>query len=105
MKKEIFNRGPIACGIFSTKAFHGYKTGVYTEKSYPDITNHIISVVGWGVSSEGIEYWIGRNSWGNYWGEYGFFKIKMHENNLGIEKDCVWGVPSFEAPAYRQVSE
>lgn len=36
---------------------------------------------------------IGRNSWGTYWGENGWFRIQMHHNNLGIEQDCDWGVP------------
>lgn len=59
MKKEIFLRGPISCGIYSTPAFHDYKTGIYFEKDYPSISNHIISVVGWGKNSDGVEYWIG----------------------------------------------
>ena len=33
------------------------------------------------------------NSWGTYWGESGFFRIKMGSDNLGIETDCDWGVP------------
>lgn len=28
-----------------------------------------------------------------YWGENGWFRIKMHHDNLGIETDCDWGVP------------
>ena len=28
-----------------------------------------------------------------YWGEKGWFRIKMHHHNLGIEQDCDWGVP------------
>jgi hypothetical protein len=30
--------------------------------------NHAISIVGWGVDSKDGPYWIGRNSWGHYWG-------------------------------------
>ena len=42
-------------------------------------------------------YWIGRNSWGTYWGEDGLFRISMHKNNLGIMDSCSWAEPTVEA--------
>jgi cathepsin X len=95
MKKEIYARGPIACGIDATPNFDKYTGGIYSEFTYPEI-NHIISVVGWGKDPQsGQEYWIGRNSWGTYWGETGWFRITMGNSwyNLGIEEDCAWAVP------------
>jgi cathepsin X len=93
MKMEIYKRGPIGCGIQATPKFENYTGGVYQEIiGYPAL-NHEIAVVGWGVAKDGTEYWIGRNSWGSYWGDHGFFYMKMYSNNLGIETDCDWGVP------------
>ena len=96
MKKELALYGPIACGISVTNKFEEYQGGIYEEFTWFPMINHEISVVGYGVEDDGTEYWIGRNSWGTYWGEYGFFRIKMHNHNLGIEKDCVAGYPSYE---------
>ena len=93
MKAEIFARGPIACGVHADMKFVNYTGGIYEEVLQQPQINHEIAVVGWGINEEGTEYWVGRNSWGTYWGEDGFFRIKMHENNLGIEQDCCWAVP------------
>merc|ERR1711936_891623 len=96
MKKEIYKRGPIACGVDVTMKFLAYTGGVYSEKKFDIGINHEISVTGWGYDEESQkEYWIGRNSWGTYWGEYGFFRIEMHENNLGIETSCFWATPKI----------
>uniref|UniRef100_A0A7S3NSC1 Peptidase C1A papain C-terminal domain-containing protein n=1 Tax=Euplotes crassus TaxID=5936 RepID=A0A7S3NSC1_EUPCR len=104
MKEEIATFGPISCGIDSTEAFHNYKGGIFEEKGQTSI-NHIISLVGYGVDQEtGTEYWIGRNSWGTYWGEGGFFRIKMHSDNNAIERDCAAGYPDVEED-YSQIFE
>lgn len=100
MKAEIYARGPIGCGIMATAGLEAYKGGIYSEKSSRPRINHEIAVVGWGVADDGTEYWIGRNSWGTYWGEDGYFRIKMHQDNLAIETDCDWGVPEITSMEY-----
>ena len=101
MKAELFANGPISCGIHATDNFElHYDGGIYSEdlgKYF--LLNHEISVTGYGVTDDGQEYWIGRNSWGTYWGNYGFFYMNMYENNLGIERNCVAGTPTYTKPA------
>ena len=91
MKIEIYNRGPIACGI-NANAVLVYD-GSYLDVPHKlKIIDHIISVVGW-VEHEGDQYWVIRNSWGEYWGDMGYMYLKLGENQLGIESECSWAVP------------
>ena len=82
-----------ACGICVDDAFLAYKTGIFSSDNECQI-NHELALVGYGKDqATGEEYWVGRNSWGTYWGEQGFFKIRMHGNNNRIEEACRWGLP------------
>src|SRR5690242_16628545 len=72
MEAEIFARGPISCGICATdqlEAFQGAAAAgnpIYSEFNPLPISNHIISIVGFGVEN-GEPYWRVRNSWGQPW--------------------------------------
>ena len=64
MQSEIYNRGPIACGI-DAEPIHNYEQGIATDAG--SMVNHVVSVVGWGTDASAGPYWIVRNSWGTYW--------------------------------------
>lgn len=93
MKNEL-KWGPIVCGVFATEKFVTYTGGVFTEYSTFTKANHYVEVVGYGEES-GRQYWIVRNSWGTAWGESGFGRMLIGQNNLGIEKNCYWGNTLF----------
>lgn len=99
MKAELAANGPISCGIHVTDAFELYTGGVYSEEANFFLLNHEISVVGYGTTDDGEDYWVGRNSWGSYWGEYGFFRITRDNTaNLGITRNCIAGTPTYTKP-------
>jgi len=46
MKQEIFQRGPIACGISANENLDNFQGGKIYEDDSTDEINHIISIVG-----------------------------------------------------------
>ena len=90
MAKEIYSRGPIACGIDAAPILD-YKGGIVSDRG--SSIDHVISVVGWGNDAQNGQYWIVRNSWGEYWGEMGYIKVAKGHNALHLEEQCSWAVP------------
>lgn len=92
MMQHIYQHGPIACSIATPKDFHNYTEGIYHDKTGAKRTTHAISIVGYGEEN-GVKYWLGRNSWGENWGESGFFRVVRGINNIAVESSCSFGVP------------
>jgi cathepsin X len=90
LMKEIYARGPISCGI-DAQPILKYTGGI--SKAVGFGTDHVISVVGWGTGPAGAfgkpeQYWIVRNSWGEYWGEMGYIRVAF--GHLAVESQCAW---------------
>jgi len=95
MMKEIYARGPIACGIDANPLLN-YESGIVQHR-WSFMIDHVISVVGWGTDPKIGMYWIVRNSWGEYWGEMGY--VRVAKGSLAIESQCAWAVvKSYTAP-------
>jgi cathepsin X len=101
IKAEVYQRGPVSCSIMATAGLEAYTGGIYSECHNRILSNHIVSIVGYGheiVNGTDTPYWIVRNSWGAPYGEQGLFRIVMNvgneDCNLGIENHCHWGVPT-----------
>lgn len=92
-QQTIIARGSITAGMDVYVDLYYYQSGVYQRQlSAYYLGGHAIRIIGWGVSSTGLPYWIVANSWGNYWGMNGFFYILKGSNHCRIETFMVEGL-------------
>lgn len=86
MMREILDKGSVAATMAVFIDFIYYSGGIYSYVSGEIVGRQALRLIGYGTEG-GSRYWIGANSWGERWGEKGFFKIAMGE--CEIEED-VW---------------
>ena len=82
--KEQILKGPVGTYIVVYEDFNAYSSGIYEHVWGEELAGHAIVFVGWDDTTD-PPCWITRNSWGNNWGENGYFRIRMGTNEIGIE--------------------
>jgi cathepsin B len=86
MMHEIQKNGPTAAAMVVHEDFYNYKDGVYrVTKESGSPGGHAVVLMGWGEDDDGTKYWLAQNSWGEGWGEEGFFRIRRGTNEANIE--------------------
>jgi len=96
IRRDIYHWGP-ACSamkIFADFIFWNGE-GIYEwDKKSGQIKEygHAVIIVGWGEEN-GKKYWNVCNTWGDKWGDKGYFKILRGSNNCEIEENVFNGYP------------
>ena len=86
MAATIQKYGAVSAVIQVLEDFVLYSTGIYDNPACGEtILSHAVSVIGFGATADGVEYWLVKNSFGRAWGEAGYFKMKRGVNMCGIE--------------------
>ncbi len=100
VKNAVLKYGTIAISYMAehsdTTVWNTQKNALYIPQSYQDShvskqNNHAINIVGWddnysktnfSTQPEGDGAWIVRNSWGEYWGESGYFYLSYYDCSI-----------------------
>lgn len=97
--KLALQKGPLSVSFEVYNDFMHYQSGIYRHTGLIDkfnpfeITNHAVLLVGYGTDPDGTKYWIVKNSWGEQWGEQGYFRILRGADECGIESVAVETFP------------
>jgi hypothetical protein len=96
MKSAIL-LGPVASAFHVYDDFGSYGGGCY-EHEGDDAPNHLINIIGWddNACGAGEGAWLCKNSWGESWGDSGFFWIKWGSCNIGRSTQLVYYYPGTE---------
>lgn len=103
MQRELTHNGPLtACLTVYPDFYYHYTGGVYeynSATSGASVGGQCVSMVGYDNAQQ---CWIAKNSWGQSWGENGFFRIGYQ--NCGIDAEmwaidgpitsAVWPIPT-----------
>ena len=85
IKEFLYKTGPLAIAV-NAAALQFYSGGILDISDLfcdPDSINHAVTLVGYGAEDE-QDYWIVKNSWGENWGEEGYFRIARGKGTCGI---------------------
>jgi cathepsin F len=86
-KEWLFANGPLSIGI-NADPLQEYTGGIVDadeSSCNPTQLDHGVVLVGYG-SENGQDFWIIKNSWGESWGEKGYFRMSRGKGTCGVNQ-------------------
>jgi C1A family cysteine protease len=77
--------GPLSIAVDATSGWQTYNGGVKTSCGLQQL-DHGVLIVGFGT--DGVDYWIVKNSWGASWGESGYVRLQRGVNCNGLSNSA-----------------
>jgi cathepsin L len=96
--------GPVSIIMRAEESFYNYESGIYNVPTCGKEGNHCMLLVGYGTDSVQGDYWLLKNSWGEFheiveiklverltfnmngsgdsWGELGYVKMARNAQNM-----------------------
>ena len=76
---QLVETGPLSV-LMDASLLQFYRRGVYPGRfCQKGVTDHAVLLVGYGTEKTIFgekKYWIVQNSWGERWGEHGYFRVR-----------------------------
>jgi hypothetical protein len=73
---------PVGCSMRAFDDLYDYTSGVYEPSASPGSSGlHVVLLVGY---DDPGGYWIVKNSWGDDFGEQGYFRVKYNTSSIGM---------------------
>jgi len=83
--------GPLSV-LMNADKLQFYRSGIFApSRCNADSLNHAVLLVGFGTE-DGSDYWTVKNSWGESWGEDGYFRMARGVGMCGVNTAVVTGV-------------
>jgi MYXO-CTERM domain-containing protein len=93
--KAALQQGPITACFSVYDDFYSYSGGVYEHVWGGTSAAHSVTLVGY---DDATQAWLCKNSWGEQWGEHGYFRIRYGEIDFGWCATAVWRNHAPEIP-------
>jgi hypothetical protein len=104
LRNWLLGRGPFTVALDASRLAL-YVGGVYAPADCSETElDHAVLVVGYGTQ-DGIDFWTVKNSWGDAWGEGGYFRLARGRNMCGVANAASTALIAggeLGAPAFRR---